>query len=49
VKDAQRTKTGAETTATLSIVWGARGLPGRAAACARWYRALSEAAGATIE
>ncbi len=49
VKDAQRTKTSADTTATLSIVWGSRGLPGRAAACAAWYRALSEAAGATIE
>ena len=49
VKDAQRTKTSVETTATLSIIWGARGLPGRAAACARWDRALCEAAAATTE
>ena len=48
VKDAQRTKTDASTTRTLSIVWGARGLPGRAAAVAAWYRARCEAAGAIV-
>jgi DNA/RNA-binding domain of Phe-tRNA-synthetase-like protein len=48
VKDAQRTKTDAHTRTTLSIMWGARGLPGRAAAVGAWYRALCEAAGATI-
>lgn len=47
VKDAQRTKTNAETRRTLSIVWGTRALPGRAAAAAEWYRALLEGAGAT--
>ena len=40
VKDAQRTKTGDDTRCTLSIVWGTRALPGRAAAAARWYREL---------
>src|SRR5262249_24383308 len=40
VKDAQRTKTGAGTTQTLSILWGTRALPGRAAAAAAWYRGL---------
>ena len=48
VKDAQRTKTHADTRRTLSIVWGARALPGRAAAVATWYRALAEAAGADV-
>jgi len=50
VKDAQRTKTGDDTRATLSIVWGTRALPGRAAAAARWYRELVAAIdGATLE
>ena len=40
VKDAQRTKTSDDTRCTLSIVWGTRALPGRAAAAARWYREL---------
>jgi DNA/RNA-binding domain of Phe-tRNA-synthetase-like protein len=49
VKDAQRTKTGPDTTATLSLVWGTTALPGRAAACADWYRQLLEAAGGVCE
>jgi DNA/RNA-binding domain of Phe-tRNA-synthetase-like protein len=50
VKDAQRTKTGDATLRTLSIVWGTRALPGRAAAAARWYRELVAAIeGAAIE
>ena len=40
VKDAQRTKTDDDTRHTLSIVWGTRALPGRAAEAARWYREL---------
>ena len=40
VKDAQRTKTHAATERTLSVIWGARALGGRAAAAAAWYRAL---------
>jgi DNA/RNA-binding domain of Phe-tRNA-synthetase-like protein len=47
VKDAQRTKTNGETRRTLSVVWGTRALPGRAAEAAAWYRALLEAHGAT--
>jgi len=49
VKDAQRTKTSAETTRTLSVIWGTRELPGRAAQAARWYRRLLEQAGARTE
>ncbi len=45
VKDAQRTKTHAGTTRTLSVVWGAKaaGRTGRAVA---WYRELLERLGA---
>jgi DNA/RNA-binding domain of Phe-tRNA-synthetase-like protein len=49
VKDAQRTKTHGETRRTLSVVWGTKALPGRAAEVARWYRSLLEAAGATTQ
>src|SRR5207302_8712436 len=37
VKDAQRTKTTADTTRTLSLVWGTTALPGRAAQAVAWY------------
>ena len=47
VKDSQRSKTGPETTRTLSLVWGSVALPGRAASTATWYRALLHALGAT--
>jgi DNA/RNA-binding domain of Phe-tRNA-synthetase-like protein len=46
VKDAQRTKTGAETRRTLSVVWGSTELPGRAAQTEAWYRSLLEQQGA---
>ncbi len=46
VKDSQRTKTSAETKKTLSIVWGTSALPGRTAACVRFYRELLERHGA---
>lgn len=46
VKDAQATKTGPATRATLSVVWGSRALPGRTAAATRWYRALCASLGA---
>jgi DNA/RNA-binding domain of Phe-tRNA-synthetase-like protein len=46
VKDAQRTKTSAATTRTLSILWGTRALPGRAAEAAAWYRSLLAEMGA---
>jgi hypothetical protein len=49
VKDAQRTKTGPATTRTLSILWGARALPGRAAEAAAWYRGLLAGMSATTE
>jgi DNA/RNA-binding domain of Phe-tRNA-synthetase-like protein len=46
VKDAQRTKTGPQTRRTLSVVWGANSLPGRAGETEKWYRALLEGQGA---
>ena len=49
VKDAQRTKTTPATSRTLSVVWGTKALPGRAAEAARWYRALLAEAGAATE
>jgi DNA/RNA-binding domain of Phe-tRNA-synthetase-like protein len=48
VKDAQRTKTHAATTKTLTVIWGARALPGRAEQAFAWYRALLEATGASV-
>lgn len=49
VKDAQRTKTHSETRTTLSVVWGTRALPERAAETARWYCALLAELGAETE
>src|SRR5439155_19201367 len=49
VKDAQRTKTGAQTRRTLSLVWGTVELPERAGQTEEWYRALLEQHGATTE
>jgi DNA/RNA-binding domain of Phe-tRNA-synthetase-like protein len=49
VKDAQRTKTGADTRRTLSLVWGSTALPGRAAQTAAWYRTLLEKQGAATD
>jgi DNA/RNA-binding domain of Phe-tRNA-synthetase-like protein len=46
VKDAQRTKTHADTRRTLSVVWGTNELAGRAARVARWYRELLVETGA---
>jgi DNA/RNA-binding domain of Phe-tRNA-synthetase-like protein len=40
VRDAQRTKTDAGTTRTLSLIWSTTALPGRAATAAAWYRTL---------
>jgi hypothetical protein len=47
VRDAQRTKTREETTATLSVVWGCVGFESRLLDAERWYRALLEEGGAT--
>ena len=49
VKDAQRTKTGADTRRTLSIVWGTRALPDRARAVGEWYRSLLAELGASTD
>lgn len=46
VRDSQRTKTRPDTTATLSVVWGAAGHEDRLREAAAWYRALLEDAGA---
>jgi DNA/RNA-binding domain of Phe-tRNA-synthetase-like protein len=40
VKDAQRTKTGPETTETLSLIWGSRAYAARCDATLRYYQAL---------
>jgi DNA/RNA-binding domain of Phe-tRNA-synthetase-like protein len=47
VKDAQRTKTTADTRRTLSLIWGTQALAGRAAQAETWYRQLLESQGAT--
>ena len=49
VKDAQRTKTHAGTTRTLSLVWGTNALDGRAAEATKWYQELLREAGAHVE
>ena len=47
VRDAQRTKTRDETTATLSVVWGCAGFDSRLHDTEQWYRDLLANAGAT--
>ncbi len=47
VKDAQRVKTRADTTDTLTIVWGVAGFEERIEQTVDWYRALLEKVGAT--
>jgi DNA/RNA-binding domain of Phe-tRNA-synthetase-like protein len=49
VKDAQRTKTNAETTSTLSVVWGCVGYESRLKAAVSWYRELLNRAGLPTE
>lgn len=49
VKDAQRTKTHAETRRTLSVIWGTRALAGRSAQTAAWYRQILGELGAVTE
>ena len=49
VKDAQRTKTAADTRRTLSLMWGTTALPGRAARAEAWYRELLERHGAATQ
>ena len=40
VRDAQRTKTSADTRSTLSVIWGCAGFEERLTQTERWYRAL---------
>ena len=40
VRDAQRTKTDAQTTSTLSVIWGCAGFEERLRQAERWYREL---------
>lgn len=47
VKDAQRTKTDAGTSRTLSVVWGVRGEEERVARAEGWYRSMLHDLGAT--
>jgi DNA/RNA-binding domain of Phe-tRNA-synthetase-like protein len=49
VKDAQRTKTSADTRGTLSLIWGTWALPGRAVEAERWYRELLQGLGVVTE
>ncbi|HEY9449867.1 MAG TPA: hypothetical protein VIQ60_08935 [Gemmatimonadaceae bacterium] len=49
VRDAQRTKTGAATRETLSVIWGCAGFERRLHDAERWYRALLAQVGATTE
>jgi DNA/RNA-binding domain of Phe-tRNA-synthetase-like protein len=48
VRDAQRTKTRPETTATLSVVWGVAGHEDRLRQAEAWYRSLLEESGAVV-
>ena len=48
VKDAQRTKTDAETTRTLTLIWGTIALPGRAAAVCAWHEDLNRRLGGVV-
>lgn len=48
VKDALRVKTTAETTRTLTVVWGAAGFEARRDKAVRWYREMLERVGGTI-
>ena len=49
VRDAQRTKTSASTTETLSIIWGVVGYEARLDVAQRWYRELLEGATSLVE
>jgi DNA/RNA-binding domain of Phe-tRNA-synthetase-like protein len=49
VKDAQRSKTNAETRNALCILWGSRSCSPRVDSALTWYRSLLERAGAEVE
>lgn len=42
VKDAQRTKTDADTRRTLTVIWGTKALPERSQRAFQWYKSLLE-------
>jgi DNA/RNA-binding domain of Phe-tRNA-synthetase-like protein len=48
VKDAQRTKTHAWTTRTLTVIWGVEGFPDQLRGAFEWYRALLVENGASV-
>ena len=48
VKDSQRTKTRPETTETITVIWGSRGLVGRTARAFAWYEELLTTLGAVV-
>lgn len=48
VKDAQRAKTDAGTTHTVTVIWGTTAAPGRAEAVARWLQELVERLGGVV-
>jgi len=49
VRDAQRTKTTADTHSTLSVIWGCAGFEERLTTTEQWYRALLAEMSATTE
>src|SRR5262249_42051257 len=49
VKDAQRTKTDAQTLRTLTVIWSTKSLPGRGKMAEEWYRSLLHQIGAVTE
>jgi len=49
VRDAQRTKTTADTRSTLSVIWGCAGFEQRLKETEHWYRALLASVGATTK
>jgi DNA/RNA-binding domain of Phe-tRNA-synthetase-like protein len=48
VKDAQRVKTRAETTRTLTVVWGVAGFEERREKAIEWYRQLLGRVGGAV-
>jgi DNA/RNA-binding domain of Phe-tRNA-synthetase-like protein len=48
VKDAQRVKTGPETTRTLTVIWGVAGFEDRRDEAIEWYRQLLERVGGAV-
>lgn len=49
VKDSQRTKTNADTTQTLTVIWAPASLADQTRAALNWYTALLQKLGTTVE